>query len=242
MTLKCMKENYHIETSLLKESETVLYTSLLIAFGFVGVSGSIFIARYINNNYSIPIIIIGFLLFLVIPVVYISKKPRIFTKRAIIHLIDQSIVIDILDRKSDLIREHYDIELQNLNSFKIGKADYNNTSFLRLIKKDGSRVQFSFFEQNDNGQNVFKNLFSFLKDYNVGKAENEKIILLPNFYNTKSGRLIINGIAILIVVAVILLILIKPEAIPFGLLVGIFFFARIKSQQKKDLELINRFQ
>ncbi len=139
MTLNCMKVISPIQTSLLKESGTLLYTSLLIALSFVGVSGSIYIARYINNNYSIPIIIIGFLIFLVIPVVYISKKPKIFTKRAIIHLIDQSIVIDILDRKTDRIREHYDIELENLNSFKIGEADYNNTSFLRLIKKDGSR-------------------------------------------------------------------------------------------------------
>lgn len=242
MIIKGMKEIFHIKTSLLKENETVLYTFLLIAFGFVGISGSIWIARFIDNNYSIAIIIIGFLLFLVIPVIYISKKPALLTKKAIIQILDESIVIDILDKKTDQIREHHEIEFKNLNSFKIGETDYNNTSFLKLIKKDGTSIQFSFFEQNDKEENVFKNVFTFFKEYNVGKPENEKITLLPNLYNTKSGKLIIYSLAILIVVAVALLILMKPEAIPFGLLVGIIFFARIKAQQKKDSELLERFE
>lgn len=236
------KANISIDAYLLKANETILYTVILTVFIFIGLVFTISICRLVKPNIVPIIAVLGVLFFMIIPLVLLSKYPRLFTKRAEVRILDESIVIDILDKKTDQIREHHGIEFKNLNSFKIGEADYNNTSFLKLIKKDGSSVQFSFFEQNDKEENVFKNVFTLFKEYNVGKSESEKITLLPNLYNTKSGKLIIHSLAILIVVAVALLILMKPEAIPFGILVGIIFFARIKAQQKKDSELLKRFE
>lgn len=231
-----------IETYLLKVRETVLYSIYLFSFIFIGLVASGLVGMSVKPKMVPLVVILAIFFFFIFPLVYLSKKPRLFKSKALLKFTPDSLTIEILKDKNQTKVERYYMRFQDVKSFKVSEEEQNHTSSLKLITRDGTKVQFSFFEQQDDDENIIKNVLLYLKSFNAEKAPYERISLLPGFFNTQKGKMIFSLFIGSIIILSFLLIFIRPEVIPLGFIFGIVFYLRVKALQKKDLQIANRFQ
>lgn len=237
-----MPPNTEIKTSFLKTSKLLLFVLCLIIFILVSLLSTLFVINKYRTGFSIIIISVGVILFFILPILFFNKRISLFANKAILILSSDFLKIYTLNKKTLNIKERHEYLYNDIKAFQIAESKANTSSYLKLVLKNGKKIKYSFFEQTDNKQNVLKNVQVFFTSYNEGKSLNEKISLLPTFYNTKAGKYIIIGLAVLIVIVVLLQAIYKPQTIPFSLLIGIMLYFRIKSQQKSDIELYEKFK
>lgn len=237
-----MPQPAEIETYLLKTEKLFLFAFGLFLFVLTGLGFTILLSNGSKEGFSLITIVIGVILFFIFPFVFVNKKITLFTKKAMIKLTDDFLKIDILNRKTYNLEEQHEYHYCNIKSFQMAESAYNNSSYIKLILSDGAKVKYSFFEQTDNEENVLKNIRIFFASYNEGKSINEKITIQPSFYATKAGRYSIVGLSVLMGITILLQVIYKPQTIPFSLLFGILLYSRIKTQQKGDIELYEKFK
>jgi hypothetical protein len=235
-----MPQPAHIEAHLLKTNKLFLLVLRLAVFMLIGLSLTIYLSSKSKSGVSVVTIMTGILFFFILPLIFISQRIKLFTKTAIIELNNELVKFEILNGKMLTIEEQHEYRYRDIKSYQMGESE--KSSYLKLVLNNGKEVKYSFFEQTDNQENVLKNIQTFFASYNEGKSINEKITILPNFYATAAGRYIIIGLAVLIAIAVLLQVVYKPSTIPYSLLTGLILYFRIKAQQKRDIELYEKFK
>src|SRR5690242_5993247 len=188
-----MLQTKRIETYLMKTNRLFLFSFGLIIFMLSGISFFIFLGKKFQNPL---VIIVGVLLFFVVPLVIVNQKMNIFSKRATILLSIEFMEVQISDTLKDKFM------LSDIKYFKMGKSDINHSSYLKIILKKGIIKQYSFFNQLNDSENVLKNVYQFFKQYNRDTSLNDKIQILPNFYLTKQGKLSIALLGVLIFIGI----------------------------------------
>jgi hypothetical protein len=188
---------------------------------------------------------------LVSPLFFKQKIMAFYTKNTTIRLIDESIVILYygMDEKNILKEKRYPLILLKSYNFDFGGSRPQLTA-LNLHFKKGLPKTFNFidkeFKDSKSFTEMLKNecfvtfFYSYVKQYNINKEEDDKIKMVPGFFATKTGTIIIYCIAVLIIIAIVLHLIIAPKSSFATLLISISLVASFFSKRKKLIEINNK--
>jgi hypothetical protein len=235
-----MKQPFTIELPILRSQKLLLFGLIFFIFSIAGILSTVLICRLFH--FSVVLIVASVLLFFVLPLIFADKKIKQLTRKGVVKLSENSIAIDVYDRKTLLLKEQSLYPYSGIKAYQLIESEYKDFSSIKLILKNGRKVKYLFFKQLNDESNIIKNVWEFFQDYNKERSENERITLLPNFYNTKAGNYTIIGLGVLIVISIALQVVYKPQTIPFSLITGIALYLKIKAQQKSGKELYERFK
>ena len=117
-------------------------------------------------------------------------------------------------------------------------------TYIDLYLRSKKKKEFGFQdnkgqEESLNGESVFKIFHLFIKQYNDGKDEVDKIKLRPGFLTTKVGTSVLVGLEICLIVAGLLTIVKDGKALPF-FLIAVFSSIPLFVKRKRDQELFRK--
>jgi hypothetical protein len=163
-------------------------------------------------------------------------KINLVAKKATIHFSREFIEITTLDTLNDKFI------YSDIKYFSVSKIAVDYASRINFVLRDGTKRQYIFFRQPDNDENVLNNVLLYFSSYNVGKIQEEKIRALPGFFLTKQGRVLVAVTGFLIFGVIILQVVNKPKAIPYSVIFALATYIQVKIIQKKDKEILRKFQ
>jgi hypothetical protein len=181
------------------------------------------------------LIIVGPLLALT-PGIFIRFKINLIAKKATIHFSEEFIEIATPDSMVD--RFIY----SDIKYFSVSKIAVDYASRINFVLRDGAKRRYMFFRQSDNDENVLNNVLLYFSSFNTGKIQEEKIQVLPSFFLTKAGKLLVAVSAFSILAAIIIQVIYKPKAIPFSLIVVLGAYIQVKGIQRNDREILEKFR
>ncbi len=233
-----MINNQEINTLVINNKNFILFISLYMIVGTLFTS---FLAIELKNTI---IIWVGIFIFLVLPFIFKNKFRNIFSKKASLLFEESRLTIELFDFKTEdsLIKEN--IKYSDIKSFRGINSSKDDSAFIKLFLKNGDSVNYTFLNQGkaSNETDVIENLFTFINLYNANLKQEEKIVLIPNFFATSRGRGFIIALAILLAIAIALQFLFIPKAIPISLFSGFIFFLIIIAQSKIDNAQIKKLK
>jgi uncharacterized membrane protein len=92
------------------------------------------------------------------------------------------------------------------------------------------------------GECILTLFYNHVKQYNIGKSEEDQIQLVPGFFAAKTGKIIIYLLAVLIVSAIVLHLIIAPKSSFATILISIGLVAGFFSKRKSSLELYKKIK
>jgi hypothetical protein len=188
-------------------------------------------------------VLAGIILWL-LPFILQNKFRKPFSKRAAIRFDDNGIFIQVSKFGGDVIEKTDDNLFADISSFRVMDSSKDDSSFLRLIFKDGTSKKYTFLGQgkSDSKQDVSELTFEYVNNYNDKQDAYNKIQFTPNLFATKLGQILITLLTILVIVSLIVQISKKPKTIPFTILTSLAFYFIIIAQRKKDIEQMGKMR
>ena len=89
---------------------------------------------------------------------------------------------------------------------------------------------------------LFTIFYNQIKEYNTNIAVEDQIRLLPGFFASKTGKIIVYLLTTLIVAAIVLHLVIDPKSSYATLLISIGLVAGFFSKRKSSLELYKKIK
>lgn len=208
----------------------MFFCVILISLSFLALF--VFLAIKYHNDL---LFIVGLLLSIA-PAIFIRLKINLVAKKATIHFSEEFIEIETPDTLNDRVL------YSDIKYFSVSKIDVDNASRIKFILGNGAKRRYIFFRQFDNDQNILNNVLLYFSSYNIGKIQEEKIQVLPSFYVTKQGKLIVGIIGFIILVVIIIQIIYKPKTIPASLIFVLVIYIQIKRIQMNDSKILKKFR
>ncbi len=138
---------------------------------------------------------------------------------------------NLFDFKTD------DIKYSQINSLMVIESAKDDSSFIKLYFKDGTKSVYRFLDQQDKDTNVVPAILKFIKSYNETKNNVENIYLRKTLLASKFGYYCIVALTVMLIAAIILEIIYKPNAVPVSLGTSLFLYVTILSQRQNDLAI-----
>ncbi len=202
----------------------VISLSIAALFIFLGI-----------RNHNALLIIVGPLLSIT-PAIIIRFKISLVAKKATMYFSEEFIEIKTTDTLNDRFI-YWDIKY-----FSVSKIDIDYASKVKFILRDGTKRRYIFFRQFDNDENVLNNVLLYFSSYNSGKIQEEKIQVLPSFFLTKQGRLLVAITGFLILAVIIMQVINKPKTIPISVVFALAIYIQVKAIQRNDSKILRKFR
>lgn len=189
-----------------------------------------------SNIRSIPLAVLGFIVFIIAPLILFKPLQRRFLRKVVFTFNDKCISVRISNLRTENIEREYQYSYSDIKSCTLSSSSAR-TSTIKLFFFQSQKFQCSFVSQDDgNNSNVSLILFKTICSFN------KNIKLLPPFYASKSGIVALIILTILLITAITVNILYKPSALPFSLFMGVALYIQIIVRRKRDIEAYKQFQ
>lgn len=232
-----MEESKTIYTSVINIKH--FFVSMLLVVS-IGTALTILIAMRFHSEIVIPI---GILIFWLGPALFFQNQLRKpFTKKATLNFRNDCISVGIFNKKNGELEQSNKIRFDEIKSFKAMNSTKDDSSFLKINFKNGSKLSYTFLQQSkENTKSSITSLVAeYIHLYNI-QNENKTIILAPSFFASKVGTYCIAGLTIILIAAVLLQTIYKPKTIPFTLFAGAILYLQIITQRKRDIRDMENF-
>lgn len=183
---------------------------------------------------------IGVVIVCLSPLLYQKKFKRRFTKDVDMAFDSNGFYFKFYNLESKGKVELLNYNWDDIDSYKFYFTPSKFTG-LDIYCRNGKNKRFIFLDNKTQEESIKqKSIFSifrfYIKDYNLSKTKEGKIIIRPGFLTTKVGTLVIWCCGILIIASIILHISKFNASIPF-LIIGIcsFFPLLLKRRQDKKM-------
>jgi len=236
--------------------ETKLYNgNLSFLLAFIVPYGSILLCIYVGRQLNISsIIAIPIIVFLFVsPLIFKKKIKAIFTSKVLLEMDNDSFSVSYLDSYSKRVKKQKIYLWDSIQSFNFSFGqNIPIITALTLHFNKGLPKTFNFFDKEFKDDKSFKEMlnggclltvfYNQVKQYNVNKAQEDQIQLLPGFFASKTGTILIYLVAVLIIVAIIIHLLIDPSSSFATLLISIGLVAGFFSKRKDSLVLYKKIK
>jgi hypothetical protein len=207
------------------------FALLMFIYMFSGGFISIYLAAKIQ---SIPLAILGFLIFIIIPLFSIKNLQTHFVRKVVFHFEQEAFVLQIFKPKTEILAKEFKYEYKDIKSCVLSTTS-SRTSTIKLFFFQGRKLQTTFFSEKKNadtnqGLIVFKRLYSF----------NQNILLLPPFYASKGGIVALVILTSLFIADIAVNILFKPAILPFSLFIGAALYIQVLVRRKREFQLFQQ--
>jgi len=217
--------------------------------------GSVLLWIYLGRLLSVPSVVgIPIAIFLFVsPLIFKKKIKAIFTSKVLLEMDKDSFSVLYLDSDGESVKKQriYPWESIQGYNFYFGESTPTITA-LTLHFKKGLPKSFNFFDKEFKDTKSFNEMFNSeclltlfynqVKQYNDNKAQEDQIQLLPGFFATKTGKIIIYLLAALIIAAIVFHLIIDIKSSFATLLISIGLVAGFFSKRKSSLELYKKIK
>ena len=210
----------------------LIFCTMLVSLSFA----ALFIFLGLKHHISLWIWIIGCLLSVIVPSLFVRLKINLFAKRCAILFSDEFFQIST----SDILNETF--VYSDVKYFSASNYEYDKMSIIKFIFRNGNKKRYIFFSQNVNDENVLNNVLLFFSSYNIGKIQGEQINMSPSFFLTKSGKAFVVVTGFIILAAIIIQVIYRPKATPASLLAILGGYLQAKGIQINDRKILDKFR
>ena len=201
----------------------------------------IFVSRWLQS----PLFAVGgWICLCILPFIFEKKIKKSFTKRILLEFNDLNFSVQTYKSNEDIVSKKLQIKWSEIRCYKFYFTPANNT-ILYLYLRDGSKKRWNFkdnktFEEAIKGDSIFNIFFSYIKQYNITKINDEKITLKESFLNSKKGTIILYLQIVIIVGGIIFHIIMHPPSSIITILIGISFVMQLFMQRKDERVIIEK--
>ena len=214
------------------------YSLFILSILLIGTGVLIFLAKVF-----LLLGLISLIIFWVGPI-FIQKRIRSpFLKKIDIGFSFDKISIELFNKEGERLEKKIEIYYHQIKAFKIINSDKDDTSYLKIICKDGQVISFSFTGQSNEGgkTDVTDLVVKYIHQFNNKQLPEDRITLIPSFFASKKGTVYIAILTLVLIVVLIYQIISKPSTIPFSIFASLLLTLQIISQRKRDLQDLNDF-
>ncbi|MEI7595985.1 MAG: hypothetical protein WCK02_09575 [Bacteroidota bacterium] len=185
--------------------------------------------------------VIGFICFCILPFAFEKKIKQIFTKRIFLEFDDLSFSVTKYHLKNETAEGQLNLKWSEIQSYKFYFSPAKNTILTLYLKNGGSKT-WGFKDNKTSkeaigGESLFSIFHSYIKNYNVDKNNDERIMLNQGFLNSKTGSVIIYSEIVIIISGFIFHLMMHPQSSFLTLLMGFSLVIQqfLKRKQEKAL-------
>ena len=205
-----------------------MFTYMLISFYFL--------IGYASQIHSMPLLIFGFFISIIAPIIFNRKIRKLFLNQAQFFFSDKQLDIKIIKFKSEKLEKEYHFYYEDIISCFISSTS-NRTSTVKIFLRDKRKFQCSFIDESKEikeDNNVSFEIYKQLRSYN------NRIILQPAFYASRRGKVGLMIFTILLIADLIMNVVFKPNLIPFSLIGAFAVYLQALMRWKRDTEIYNK--
>ena len=231
-----LESNQTITTSIIKARSFFLFMLVIVLLG----TGITLILTWVSRIF-IPI---GLFIFWIGPLLLFQKKLRgPFLKKITLNFFASKIEFEIYNFVNNDLEKKFESLFDQIDSFKIINSQKDDSSFLKISFKDKTNIAYTFVGQSNEGKStdITELFMQYIHQYNRDHSEQEKITLMPSFFGTRAGSVIIFILVSVFICLIIYQIIYIPKSIPLTIFGSIFLLLNIIFQRKRDLRDLNDF-
>ncbi len=207
------------------------------------VGGTALTGYLVHETHSYLILYFGIFAFFLCPFIFQKTFRKNFSQSVSVSFSDNLFSVEFKDSFTDNIVRKDTNRFSEIKYFKTWDSSKNDFSTLKLIFKDGTKVNYTFSGQKNNDicetdiNWLFKNA---VETYNTSRKMGEKIKIIPSFFSTKIA-LYLGLILTLAMVTITIYYGIQNPKILFVSIgfIGIFF--QMVAMRKKAIKEKSKF-
>jgi len=186
--------------------------------------------------------VVGWIIISSVPFLFQRRFKEVFTRNIELIFDNQSLFIKEYAIGTGSLIKEVTIQWAAMKSFKCSFS--SNVTYLTIGLRNGSTVNLSFKEERTqeqviNEQSVFSIFYYYVRQFNSDKQQEDTIKLKPGFLTTKSGAVVLYGIAILAVVAIVIHVVLAPKTFMLSFM-SFFLIIGLLVKRKTDKDLYNK--
>jgi hypothetical protein len=205
---------------------------ILIFFSLGATSISFFHSEILN---------ITILILLLLPLIFIKSLIKKFTHKVEFEMNSKAIICKFLSSQSET--DNRVLILRDIISYSIQLPNEKFNS-IKFNLQNNQKIEFSFFNKRDNEENngfeIISTLHSFINEFNNQNNEFEKILLIPSFYASKKGFLIIGTFAILLIASIVIISFFLEKILPVTFVFSSILLIQILIRRKKEKDFFEK--
>lgn len=204
----------------------IIYILICLALGLV--------STYVLK---LKILSIALLLILVLPIILLKQILNFFTRSIFVGLYDDRFVITGSNRSGKSFEDN--IKLRDVLSYSI-QLPIKNASDIQFNLSNGISYSYSFYQKGNKVGNVsnielIDSFHLLIKKYNEKKPIENRIILIPSFYASYPGLVVIGLLSTLLIVAIVLISYFKGiSSLPFTFIFTILIIFQLLIKRKRE--------
>lgn len=229
-----MRTEYKTENYDATKGFLVLWVTFMVAILFL-----ILIGLWLNVP---PLVGVFCYIFLcILPFAVEKKIKQLFTQRIFLEFNELSFSVTKYHLKKETLEGQLNFKWSEIQSYKFYFSPAKNT-ILTFYLKNGKSKTWGFKDNKTSkeaigGDSLFSVFHSYIKNYNVGKSNDEKITLNQGFLNSKTGSVILYSEIVIIISGFIFHLIMHPQSSFLTLFMGFSLLLQqfLKRKQEKSL-------
>ncbi len=226
--------SFNIDSIIFYRREMALKSGLFVIVNLL----LLYLSNSILQNKMLSIL---FLIFAVLPIIFLKEVTKRYSYNANFILDDQRFLVIVHKNKSD-ITFNYEYNLNDIESYSI-QFPTRKLFAIRLNFKNGNSKEYSIFKDIGD-KNMEKSLISafhsMIQVYNNHISDSLKIHFCPSFYASFYGLLCIVAYFLLLVVLITLQIIFVLGFLPITIFFGSLLLLQIIIRRKSDIDYYNK--
>jgi hypothetical protein len=226
------------------DTEIITNYKKFIIFVFIFIFGGVTLTGYLfQTTHSLAFLFIGIFAFLVFPFIFKKTFRKRFSQSVSVSFLDNLFSIEFKDSITDDFVRNEIHTFSDIKYFRTWDSSKNDFSTLKLIFKDGSKINYTFSGQKNDGicetdiNWLFRNV---VETYNTSRKKEEKIKIIPSFFSTKTALYLGLILTFAMTVVTIYFGIQKPKTLIVSIgFIGIFF--QMVAMREKAIKENNKF-
>lgn len=202
-----------------------------------------YLSIYYASKIHMPfIMVMGFVLFVICPLLLMNFTKKYFMKSADLTFRDDSFNITTFKYNTDIFIDESTIFYKDLEKCSVRSSSPKSSS-INFSFFNGKKINYSFINE-ESSSNLLReneNNISFLI-YQEVYTHNRNVVLTRPFYATKVGAVSIVIISLMMLVSLIGAVIYKPSLILLSIIPVSSIFIGIIIQRKREMHNFNKYQ
>lgn len=233
--------NYIMKLDKRSITSTISYVKIFALLLFIYMVFGGYLSITLASKLQSPLLaVLGFLVFIVAPLVFNKPLRLKFLKQIKFTFDDEFVLFEIFNYKTEILEKQQQFKYTNIDSCVLSSTS-KKTSTIKLFLQDSKKIQWTFVNEGQEKQDtadvdnnvsltVFKEIYTF----------NKQILLLPPFYASKSGIIALIILSGLFITAITMNIIFYSKFIPLTLIMGASLYLQIILRRKRDIDLFKK--
>ncbi len=244
MTATKIGNSTSMEMSKTIDTDIITNRKKFTIFVFIFIVGGTALTGYlVHETHSLVILFVGIFTFFGFPFIFQKTFRKNFSQTVSVSFSDNLFSVEFKDSFTDNIVRKDINRFSEIKYFKTWDSSKNDFSTLKLILKDGTKVNYTFSGQKNDDicetdiNWLFRNVAEI---YNASRKMEEKIKIIPSFFSTKTALYL--GLMLTLAMAFVTIYygIQKPKTLIASIgFIGIFF--QMVAMRKKAIKEKNKF-